>query len=419
MPMEDKLSKLQDRVAELKRKKQSSDKFVKTGKKRNVDHQSAPNSVAGSERFHGLDFLRAMAMLMGLVFHAPMLYYIPVMADGFKDFGVSSATMPPMEAWLSAIVYWLHSWRMTVFFMISGFFTALVLSKRTTRQFITDRFIKLAITTLLFASLFDLMDGRFDGKLEHIWFLYYLFIFSCITGFFAALKSSSENTDTLHNSTKAIIILLIIATVLVAVRPALDQLDGGHVGVASHYHTIKLGGFLYFFAWFCSGMWLYSNRFLLISANSTILTILSLIAAAGVFYILLPDLSGIWGYGAIPAETKAEAFRISLLKGLNAVLWAVFFTLATHQVMKKSNKLLDWLVTLSFPIYIFHLTPCIVLSAVLIGMGLSQFQVVGGVVLGAFAISVVLYYLLVKFTPLSWIILGYKKSWLQPFKKKV
>ena len=58
--------------------------------------------------------------------------------------------------------------------------------------------------------------------------------------------------------------------------------------------------------------------------------------------------------------------------------------LATHQVMKKSNKLLDWLVTLSFPIYIFHLTPCIVLSAVLIGMGLSQFQVVGGVVLGAF-----------------------------------
>ena len=420
--MNDKLSELQDRVAELKRKRRSSKKFVATGKKRNVKRQTVPNSFVGSERFHGLDFLRAMAMLMGLVFHASMLYYIPVMADGFKDFGVSSATMPSMEAWLSAIVYWLHSWRMTVFFMISGFFTALVLSKRTTRHFIKDRFVKLAITTVLFASLFDLMDGRFDGKLEHIWFLYYLFIFSCITGFFAALKSSSKNTDTLHHSTKAIIILLIIATVLVAIRPALDQLDGGHVGVASHYHTIKLGGFLYFFAWFCSGMWLYSNRFLLISANSTILTILtilSLIAAAGVFYILLPDLSGIWGYGAIPAETEAEAFRISLLKGLNAVLWAVFFTLATHQIMKKSNKLLDWLVTLSFPIYIFHLTPCIVLSAVLIGMGLSQFQVLVGVVVGTFAISVVLYYLLIKFTPLSWIILGYKKSWLQPFKGKM
>ena len=145
--------------------------------------------------------------------------------------------------------------------MISGFFTALVLSKRTTAQFITDRFIKLAITTLLFASLFDLMDGRFDGKLEHIWFLYYLFIFSCITGFFAALKPPPKNMEKSHHSTKAIMILLIIAAILVAVRPALDQLDGGHVGVASHYHTIKLGGFLYFFAWFCSGMWLIQIAF--------------------------------------------------------------------------------------------------------------------------------------------------------------
>ena len=87
-------------------------------------------SIASAEeptsiRFHGLDLLRAMAMLMGLIFHAPMLYYIPIMADGFQDFGVSRATIPPMETWLSAIVYWLHSWRMTVFFMISGFFTVL------------------------------------------------------------------------------------------------------------------------------------------------------------------------------------------------------------------------------------------------------------------------------------------------------
>ena len=69
-------------------------------------------------RFHGLDFLRAMAMLLGLVFHAPMLYYIPIMADGFKEFGISSENMPEMEQWLSLLVQWLHSWRMSVFFTI-------------------------------------------------------------------------------------------------------------------------------------------------------------------------------------------------------------------------------------------------------------------------------------------------------------
>ena len=59
-----------------------------------------------------------------------------------------------------------------------------------------------------------------------------------------------------------------------------------------------------------------------------------------------------------------------------------------------------------------------VLSAVLIGMGLSQFQVLVGVVVGAFAISVVLYYLLIKFTPLSWIILGYKNHGYSHLKGK-
>ena len=80
MPMEDKLSKLQDRVAELKRKKQSSDKFVKTGKKRNVDHQSAPNSVAGSERFHGLDFLRGPRQFKYFELTSPPIHHKSVYA---------------------------------------------------------------------------------------------------------------------------------------------------------------------------------------------------------------------------------------------------------------------------------------------------------------------------------------------------
>lgn len=372
------------------------------------------------ERFHGLDFLRAMAMLMGLVFHAPMLYYIPIMADGFQDFGISSATIPPMETWLNTTLQWLHSWRMTVFFLISGFFTGLVLSKRTARQFISDRFVKLGITMLLFAAVYDMLDGRFEGKLEHMWFLYYLFILSFIAWLFASVRSSSkvETSNDSQSYSAGITKLIIIAIALALVRPIFDQIDGGHIGVASHYHTIKLGGFLYFFSWFCTGIWLYSNRFLLIAANSKILTFISFICAVVVFYFLLPTLAGVWGYGADEASTLTEAIVISLFKGLNAVLWALFFTLFTHQTMKNSNKLLDWFITMSFPIYIFHLLPCMVLSAVLIGLGLSQIQVLIGAVLGAFAASVALHYLLIKFTPLSWIIFGYKKSWLQPFKNR-
>lgn len=80
-------------------------------------------------RYHGLDVLRASAMLLGLVFHAPILYYIPEIADGFKDLGISKDTMPEMELWVSVIAQWIHSWRMPVFFLISGFFSALVLHR--------------------------------------------------------------------------------------------------------------------------------------------------------------------------------------------------------------------------------------------------------------------------------------------------
>ena len=141
-------------------------------------------------RFQGLDILRAMAMLLGLLFHAPLLYYIPVIADGFKDFGISSATMPEMEPWLKVTIQWIHSWRMCVFFLISGFFAALVLRKRSSVEFITDRLIKIGLTMVFFASAYDFLDGRFDGKLEHILFLYYLMIFSVLIWFLAILPGN-------------------------------------------------------------------------------------------------------------------------------------------------------------------------------------------------------------------------------------
>ena len=48
-----------------------------------------------TERFHGLDFLRASNAYGRRVKEAPMLYYMPIMADGFQDFGVSRAQAAP------------------------------------------------------------------------------------------------------------------------------------------------------------------------------------------------------------------------------------------------------------------------------------------------------------------------------------
>jgi len=65
-----------------------------------------------TDRLHSLDFLRAFALLMGVLLHVLMLFLEPF--DG-------------SEARLGAsiIFIWIHTWRMPLFMLLAGFFTAL------------------------------------------------------------------------------------------------------------------------------------------------------------------------------------------------------------------------------------------------------------------------------------------------------
>lgn len=67
------------------------------------------------ERFHGLDAARAAAMLLGVFYHLPITF----MAGGF------GGPVSPK----SSIDLWLHSFRMPLFFLISGFFACMMLKK--------------------------------------------------------------------------------------------------------------------------------------------------------------------------------------------------------------------------------------------------------------------------------------------------
>ena len=91
----------------------------------------------------------------------------------------------------------------------------------------------------------------------------------------------------------------------------------------------------------------------------------------------------------------------------------VFFALGvTHALVKNSTALVRWLVELSYPVYLLHLLPAMVISAMLIGAGFGQLPVVAMTIILTFIISVISYYVLIKFTPISWVVNGYRKSWL-------
>ena len=54
-----------------------------------------------------------------------------------------------------------------------------------------------------------------------------------------------------------------------------------------------------------------------------------------------------------------------------------------------------------------------VISAMLIGTGFAQLPVVTMTIILTFIISVIGYYILIKLTPISWVVNGCLKSWQQ------
>ena len=97
---------------------------------------------AASSRRHDLDALRAFAMLLGIVLHG-MMSFIP-------GIGVIWAVEDSYaSAWYGVLLSFIHGWRMPLFFLVSGFFTAMLWRKRGLRELISHRFKRIFIPMLL------------------------------------------------------------------------------------------------------------------------------------------------------------------------------------------------------------------------------------------------------------------------------
>lgn len=83
-------------------------------------HQEQP------ERYYGLDAVRATAMLLGVFYHLPIAFMGGGMFGG-----------PPSPK--TSIDNWLHSFRMPLFFLISGFFACMMFNKYGFRRYFARR----------------------------------------------------------------------------------------------------------------------------------------------------------------------------------------------------------------------------------------------------------------------------------------
>ena len=106
-----------------------------------VPSPAAPVSAVrtpSAERYFAMDSVRSVAMLLGVLYHA--LLFGGGMMGGFGG-GPKSAAIHVMD--------WIHSFRMPLFFLISGFFCHLMVGRYGTKAYVLKRWWRLGIPFVL------------------------------------------------------------------------------------------------------------------------------------------------------------------------------------------------------------------------------------------------------------------------------
>jgi glucan biosynthesis protein C len=151
-----------------------------------------------TQRIHSLDSLRAIMMLLGLVLHSALTYNVTNHGDvwDLKD---------PETTHIATdfLVLLIHSFRMPIFFLIAGFFGAMLFYERKPMKMVVNRVSRIVFPFVVFliilapilsfvfrysSFVFDNISNPLEKTLEpfseiyfyipkgtsHLWFLYYL-----------------------------------------------------------------------------------------------------------------------------------------------------------------------------------------------------------------------------------------------------
>ena len=370
-----------------------------------------------SDRLHGLDALRAGALLLGVVLHASLSFFpqqIWIVADASRSLGA---------AWL---FFAIHLFRMTAFFLIAGLFAHMMLSRKGWLGFARDRAVRIAGPFLAF--WFPVMVGivtalvwnahangmvvpgappppppSYDWTnfpLTHLWFLYVLVLFCAaallLRAPFAALDRDGGWGRVVDRMMGALIgpwtpaVLAAPLALALWFDPkwiaffAVPTPDAGVVP-----NTAALVGFGLAFG---LGFLLDRRRDLLdrIAAWSPLFLVVA-VGSGVAAYVLAggPNLTPM----AEPTDQKATAAAVVALAVYSSALAAMGLGL---KFLSGHSPVRRFLADASYWVYILHL-PLVMLIQVWVQDWAGPWWLkLGGVSLGVFAISLLTYELLVR-----------------------
>lgn len=234
------------------------------------------SAEVGQIRYFAFDALRGAMMALGIVIHSATAYSTLPDVWWIKD--------PQTSKWMDFILLYLHSFRLPAFFVMAGFFAALLVNKRGWTRMVENRMLRLGLPMMLgllfvfpvlrltsvyfyfadrrpdaWAALMDwLGQGRFEETLEpgHFWFLGTLIWVTLLAVVFrkSLARLGGDWFPRLMGTRAGILLMSIIAaaTLMVSKHGILDTPQN----FAPNWHVVAAYAVYYAFGW---GMYLHRD----------------------------------------------------------------------------------------------------------------------------------------------------------------
>ena len=365
------------------------------------------------KRFDNLDFLRAAALLSGILLHSLSLYLEPI--DG-------SEPRP-----LAAILFvWIHSWRMPLFMLLAGFFTCLSLAKRTTSSYAINRVVRLGAPLIILWLAIPAVDESasqifkwpefiswltinqpFTLRLDHLWFLYYLLIFYAII---LSLRVINPRTFELITNFKLnfLTISFIWLPLITLSAPWARPVGGIFSEIPTTFGELKIGSMIFMAAFFLIGMQLFNNQLLLQRLQAVRFWLTAVIICS-----VLPIGMMAWGIMKDPQfvfSGRLEMWMVNSLSTFASVFMILGLLGVSCRFVLGGGPILSWLVKLSYPTYVFHIVFVYPIGGILLLSGWNAALVVLFSCLSGLVGSAAIYYAFIWHSPLDWVFNGYKNS---------
>ena len=127
-----------------------------------MDNSSVPNPLGNIGRIHYLDQVRALAMMVGIFVHACFPYAYGIQENWTIRDDTSSLA-------ITLGFYFVHLFRMPVFFLIAGFFANYLYQKRGVKGFLKHRVQRIGLPFVIFLPL--LMIGVIITQLFSLYYV--------------------------------------------------------------------------------------------------------------------------------------------------------------------------------------------------------------------------------------------------------